>query len=149
MLSMNTTVYKILLCTAQKTLCVFFSLTLKNKGMLSSTILSNSSLSSAVCAKSLQSSPALCDPMDCSLPGSSICGILQAAILEWVTMPSTRESFQPRDRTHISYITYIGRQVPYHQRCLGSPLLPPPRKHILNISATAWAALSSLFAFKP
>ena len=54
-----------------------------------------------VCAKSLQSSPALCDPTDCSLPGSSICGILQAAILEWVTMPSTRESFRPRDQTHI------------------------------------------------
>ena len=34
-------------------------------------------------AKSLQSSPTLCDPMDCSLPGSSVHGILQARVLEW------------------------------------------------------------------
>ena len=40
----------------------------------------------AVCvhAKSLQPYPTLCDPMDCSLPGSSVHGILQARILEWV-----------------------------------------------------------------
>ena len=39
----------------------------------------------------------LCNPMDCNLPGSSIHGILQARILEWVAMPSSRASFQPRD----------------------------------------------------
>ena len=44
-----------------------------------------------VCAKSLQSCPTLCDPMDCSPPGSSVHGILQAIILEWVAMPSSRE----------------------------------------------------------
>ena len=38
----------------------------------------------------------LCDPMDCSLPDSSICGILQARILEWVAMHSSSGSFQPR-----------------------------------------------------
>ena len=38
-------------------------------------------------AKSLQSFPSLCDLMDCSPPGSSVHGILQARILEWVTMP--------------------------------------------------------------
>ena len=48
-------------------------------------------------AKSLQSCLTLCDPMDRSLPGSSVCGILQARILEWVAMPSSRGSFQPRD----------------------------------------------------
>ena len=48
-------------------------------------------------AKSLQSCPTLCDPMDCSLPGSSSHGILQARILEWVAMPFSRASFQPRD----------------------------------------------------
>ena len=37
--------------------------------------------------KSLQSCPTLCDPMDCSLPGSSVHGILQARILEWVACP--------------------------------------------------------------
>ena len=53
-------------------------------------------------AKSLQSCPTLCNSMDWSLPGSSAHGILQARILEWVIMPSSRGSFQPRDRTLIS-----------------------------------------------
>ena len=53
-------------------------------------------------AKSLQSCPTLCDAMDCSLPGSSVYGILQARMLEWVVMPSSRGSSQPRDQTHIS-----------------------------------------------
>ena len=48
--------------------------------------------------------PTLCDPMDCSPPGSSILGISQARILEWVAMPSSRGSFRPRDQTHISFI---------------------------------------------
>ena len=42
--------------------------------------------------KSLQSCPTLCDPMDCSPPGSSVQGILQARILEWVAMPCSRGS---------------------------------------------------------
>ena len=41
-------------------------------------------------AKSLELRPTLCDPMDCSLPGSSVYAILQARILEWVAMPSFR-----------------------------------------------------------
>ena len=41
--------------------------------------------------------PTLCDPMDCSPPGSSVHRILQARILEWVAMPSPRGSSQPRD----------------------------------------------------
>ena len=47
------------------------------------------------------------------LHGSSVHGILQARILEWAAMPSSRESSQPRDRTHISYGSCIGRQVLY------------------------------------
>ena len=46
-------------------------------------------------AKSLQSCSTLCDPMDCSLPGSSVCEILQAKILEWVAMSSSRGSSDP------------------------------------------------------
>ena len=49
----------------------------------------------AVCAESLQSCLTLCDPMDCSLSGSSVHGILQARILEWVAMPSSRGSSRP------------------------------------------------------
>ena len=44
----------------------------------------------------------LCNPMDCSPPGSSVHGILQATILEWVTMPLSRGSSQPRDQTLIA-----------------------------------------------
>ena len=51
-----------------------------------------------------QSCPTLCDPMDCSPPGSSVHGILQARILEWVAMPSSRGSSLPRDRTQVSRI---------------------------------------------
>ena len=46
----------------------------------------------SVCAKLLQLCLTLCDPMDCSLPGSSVHGILQARILEWITVPSSRGS---------------------------------------------------------
>ena len=53
---------------------------------------------------SLQSCLMLCDPMDCSPPGSSVHGILQARILEWVAMPSSRGSSWPRDQTWVSCI---------------------------------------------
>ena len=49
-----------------------------------------------------QSCPTLCDPMDCSPPGSSVHGISQARILECVAISSSRASSQPRDRTCIS-----------------------------------------------
>ena len=45
----------------------------------------------------VQSCPTLCDPVDCSLPGFSIHGILQARILEWVTISFSRGSSRPRD----------------------------------------------------
>ena len=65
-------------------------------------------------AKSLQSGPDLCDPMDCSPPGSLVHGIFQARILEWVAMPSSGGSSQPRDQTYISFLSCIVRQVLYH-----------------------------------
>ena len=51
-----------------------------------------------------QSCLTLCDPMDCSLPGSSIHGILQAGILEWVAFSFSRESSHPRNWTWVSRI---------------------------------------------
>ena len=78
-----------------------------------------------VCLQLLQSCPTLCDRMNCSPPGSSVHGILQAIILEWVAMLSSRGSSQPRDRTPTSYISFIGRRVLYHQPHLGSPKLFP------------------------
>ena len=54
-----------------------------------------------------QSHPTLGGPMDCSPPGSSLHGILQARILEWVTMPSSGGFSQPRDQTCTSCISCI------------------------------------------
>ena len=62
-------------------------------------------------AKLLQSFLTLCDPMDWSPPGSSVHGILQTRIPEWVAMPSSRGSPQPRDRTCVFYVSCVGRQV--------------------------------------
>ena len=65
----------------------------------------------SMCPQSLQSWPTLCNPMDYILPDSSVHGILQARILEWVAVPSTRGSSPPRDQTHVSC---IGGCVLYH-----------------------------------
>ena len=51
-----------------------------------------------------QSCLTLCDPMDCSLLGSSVHGIFQARILEWVAISFSRVSFWPRYRTQVSHI---------------------------------------------
>ena len=51
-----------------------------------------------------QSCPSLCNPMDYSLPGSSILGIFQARVLEWVANSFSRGSSQPRDRIWVSHI---------------------------------------------
>ena len=66
------------------------------------------------CTKSLQPCLTLCSPMNYSPPVSSVLGILQARILEWVAMPSSRGSSRPRDQTWVFYIFCIGRQVLYH-----------------------------------
>ena len=60
-----------------------------------------------VCVLVAQSCPTLCDPLDCSPPGPSVHGILQARILEWVAIPFSRRSSQPRDQTLVSGI--VGR----------------------------------------
>ena len=65
-----------------------------------------------VCVCSIaQSCPTLCDPMDCSLPGSSVHGILQARTLEWIAMLSFRRFSWPREQTLISSVSCIGRRV--------------------------------------
>ena len=61
-------------------------------------------------AKSFQSCRTPCQPMDYSLPGSSVHGILQARILECVAMPFSRGSSQPRDWTRVSYVSWTGRR---------------------------------------
>ena len=59
----------------------------------------------SMCVLVTQSCSTLCDPVDCSPPGSSVHGILQARILEWVAIPFSRRSYWPRDRTQISHIS--------------------------------------------
>ena len=51
-----------------------------------------------------QSWPTLCDPMDCSLRGSSVHWIFKARVLEWVAISFSRGFSQPRDRTQVSHI---------------------------------------------
>ena len=71
-------------------------------------------------------------PMDCSLPGSSVLGILQARILEWVVMPSSWGSSQPgiEPAAHVSCII---RQVLYHEHHLRSPFLRVVDLIVLNL----------------
>ena len=57
-----------------------------------------------VCVLVTQLCPTLCDPMDCSPLGTSVHGILQTRILEWVYVPFSRGSSWPRDQTRISHI---------------------------------------------
>ena len=68
----------------------------------------------AAAAKSLQSCLTLCDPMDCSPPGFSVHGILQARVMERVAMPSSRGSSRPRDQTRDSCVSCTGRRVLFH-----------------------------------
>ena len=81
------------------------------------------------CAKSLQSCPTLCDPLDRSPPGSSVWGILQARTLERVAGPSSRGSSRPRDGTGVSC---VGRRV----FSLGSPTVPCALEETLIASST-------------
>ena len=63
----------------------------------------------SICVYSVtQSCPTLSDPMDCSPPGSSVHGILQARVLQWGALPSFRGSSCPRDRTRVSCVSCIG-----------------------------------------
>ena len=61
----------------------------------------------SVCVLSGFNHVQLCNVMDCSPPGSSVHGILQARLLEGVAMSSSRGSSPPRDQTYISCISYI------------------------------------------
>ena len=65
-----------------------------------------------VCARTCaQSCPTLCNPMACSPRGSSVHGILQARLLQWVATPFSTGSSLPRDGTRVSYISFFGRRV--------------------------------------
>ena len=75
-----------------------------------------------------QSCLTLCDPVDCSLQGSSVHGILQARILEWVAISFSRGSSWPRDRTRVSCIAgrcftlWATREAPCQNWTVSNPL---------------------------
>ena len=79
-------------------------------------------IATVCCAKSLQLCLTLCDPMDHNLPVSSVHGILQAWILEWVAIPSSRGSSGSKVRVHVSYVSCIGSRF-FTSGTL--PLVPP------------------------
>ena len=85
-----------------------------------------------VCVLSCFSRVWLCNPIGCSPPGSSAHGILQARILEWVAMPSSRGSSRPRDRTWVSCIS-----------CVASRFFTaePPGKHVVNLKSLQSSSL--------
>ena len=108
----NGSVLSILFCT----FC--FSL---NTSLLDLTVVITS-----VCVLVAQSCPTLCNPVDCSPPGSSVHGISQARILEWVAISYSRGSSQARDQTRISCVSCIGRRIlssgSWDQRCRGKKM---------------------------
>ena len=63
-----------------------------------------------------------CDTLDCSPQGASFLGVLWARMLEWVAISSSRESSRPRDQTHVSCVSCIGRQI--------FTIVPPGKPHI-------------------
>ena len=81
---------------------------------------------------SLQPCLTMCDPMDCSLPGSSVYGILQARVPEWVAMPFCSGFFRPKDGTQVSCIadrfftTEPPRKPLIYLNCIKSTILTYP-----------------------
>ena len=103
----------------------------------------SSNCSACMHAQLLQSYPTFCNPMDCSPPGSSVRGILQARILEWIAIPSSRGSSRPRNWTQVSCIPCIGKWVLHPLSPLGSP-------PIVVLKLTAWnlSLFSSLSSYQ-
>ena len=110
--------------------------------------------------KSLQSCLTLCHPMDCSPPGSSVHGILQARILERVAISFSRGSSPPRDRMRVSYVSCIGcgffststageAQPPVLTECLFCARHPPKCFRVLIYVIITTALRQTLLAFIP
>ena len=99
---------------------------------------------SVLCACMLpQSCLALCDPINCGLPGSSVHRISQARILEWVAISFSRGSSWPRDGTPVSC---IGQQILYHWATGEAPKLNPNLQGILLLIAWSPQEPSKLFS---
>ena len=113
-----------------------------------------------------QPCPILCDPVDCSSPGSSVHGILQARILEWVAIPFSRGSSWPRDRTRVSCLAgcfftiwatgksgldlclFLTQSHPWSLPALIQPYWTPWASFHLLFSPSWWSS-ASLFCLHP
>ena len=97
-----------------------------------------------------QSCLTLCDSVDCSPPGSSVHGILQARILDWVAMSCSRGSSWPRDRTRASFafLHWQADSLPLHCHP-GSPFMHSSRLQSMGSLRVGhdWATSLSLFTF--
>ena len=90
-----------------------------------------------------QSCPTLCDPVDCTLPGSSIHGIFQAIVLEWIAISFSRGSSRPRDRTQVSHIA--GRRFNLWAIRADTPLPSLPAREVMNFIHLFRKTIFSLF----
>ena len=102
----------------------------------------------AVCVQSPHLCPTLCDPTDCSPPGSSVHSILQARILDWVAIFSSRGSPQPRDWLNSRFLCLLHCRwslYPLSHLSLNPfPIPPHPRTHLLSL----WICLFVIFHTK-
>ena len=112
-------------------------------------------LSSHVCMHA-QSCLTLCNPMICSPPGSSVYGIFPVRIPEWVAISYSRGSSRPKDGTHISCVSCLGRQILYHWMCEAPCSIITPQfieegaelQKVSNLPKAVWL-LSRRLWFKP
>ena len=97
-----------------------------------------------------QSCLTLCDPMDCSQPGSFVQGIFQAKVLEWIAISFSRGSSQPRDRTRVSALQ--AEALPSEPPCLNpSPKVTniPQDQISTPLLWNIWSVASFQFVLKP
>ena len=95
-----------------------------------------------VCA---QLCPTLCDPMDCNPPGFSVHGILQARILEWVAISSSKGSSPPRDQTPVSLVSPALADNPLSLAPAGKPISQNNEKQPRGSSVCASVRIPFLF----
>ena len=97
-----------------------------------------------VCVLVTQACHTLCNPRDCSLPGSSVHGILQARALEWVAISYSRGSSPHRDQTQVSFITGRFFTIWATREDQNSPIFEMHLKgHVCFLDATFWEVQKS------
>ena len=114
-----------------------------------------------MCVTCAQSCPTLWNPIGCSLPGSSVYGIFQARILEWVIISASRGSSWPRDRTCVSYVfnalSHQGSPIAYirsHQslsrvRLFATPWITARQASLSNTNSRSSLRLTSIESVMP